>query len=308
MASFAIIGFGEVGSIFARDLHATGHAGARVNVYDVSNVARERAGSIDYVNIRDTAAGAASNAEVVIVAVTAGSALAAASQLRGGLSQAPFVLDVNSVSPSTKQDAAWIIGEAGGRYVEAAVMTSVPPRGLRSPMLLGGPHAKDFMAAMVPFGMTLTAFSDEVGKASSVKMCRSVMIKGLEALTLECMLAARFWGVEHDVLRTLSDTLPNDDWPRFAHYVMSRALFHGKRRAEEMREVAKTVAACGLEPLLSQAIAERQDWAGRQGTVIGRNGLAAPDLDGLLDSLMRAGLNRPVADHEGPLEKSADAS
>ena len=275
-----IIGYGEVGEIFAADLSA---GGAEVAVFDTAAAAQARTGAL----AAASAHAAVRGAEVVFVCVTAGSAAEAMGSLAGGLEHGPFVVDVNSVAPSTKRHDAAVIEAAGGRYVEAAVMASVPPKRLRTPILLGGAHAGAFMAAMAPFGMDMQAFSAEIGRASSVKMCRSVMIKGLEALTTECMLAARHYGVETDVLRTMGDTLPHQDWPGLARYVISRALIHGKRRAEEMREVARTVEDAGVEPLLSRAIAERQDWAWRQGDRMGpaRN---APTLEPLLDALTEA--------------------
>src|SRR5215218_1026883 len=128
----------------------------------------------------------------------------------------------------------------------------------------------------------------------SVKMCRSVMIKGLEALATECMLAARHYGVEREVLGTLSDTLPHEDWPGLARYLVSRALLHGKRRAEEMREVARTVQEAGVEPLLSRSIAVRQDWAYEQGCRLSPEQLGAKDLGVLLDEVM-ASLGRDAS-------------
>ena len=277
MNKVAIIGFGEVGSIFAHDLAAKG---AGIAVYDLDPAARARAGEL----AMESPAAALEGAAIAFVSVTAGSVLEAMRSLQGGLGHAPFVVDVNSVSPSTKVEAARLVQAAGGRYVEAAVMASVPPKRLATPMLLGGPHAAGFIAAAAGFGMDLTDYAPDIGRASSVKMCRSVMIKGLEALTTECMLAARHYGVEEDVLRTMGDTLPHPDWPGLARYVISRALIHGKRRAEEMREVARTVEDAGVEPLLSRAIAERQDWAWRRGAEMGaaRN---APELPTLLDAL-----------------------
>ena len=142
---FAIIGFGEVGQIFARDLDAV--SAPRIAAFDIafaqpdsaqSRAAAERA---SYVKATATPEDAAREADVIFVSVTAGSALQAARSIAGGLAHGPFVVDVNSVSPSTKQEAAAAVAEAGGRYVEAAVMTSVPPHGIRSPMLLGGAHA-----------------------------------------------------------------------------------------------------------------------------------------------------------------------
>lgn len=275
----AIIGFGEVGGIFAADL---AKAGAVVTAFDVAPDAQARAQLAGIAT--DSPADACRGAEMVFVCVTAGSVPDAMRSLEGALGHAPFVVDVNSVSPGTKQEAGRTIEAAGGRYVEAAVMASVPPKRIATPILLGGAHADAFKQAAGPFGMDLTVFSPEVGRASSVKMCRSVMIKGLEALTTECMLAARHYGVEADVLRTMGDTLPHPNWPDLARYVISRALIHGKRRAEEMREVARTVDDAGVEPLLSRAIAERQDWAWRRGAEMGgaRN---APDLETLLDAL-----------------------
>jgi 3-hydroxyisobutyrate dehydrogenase-like beta-hydroxyacid dehydrogenase len=279
MSKVGIIGFGEVGGIFARDLAAKG---AVVAAFDIAPAAQARAEEAGVA--AGDAAVAARDASTVFVCVTACSVLDAMRSLSGGLGHGPFVVDVNSVSPGTKQEAARIVSAAGGRYVEAAVMASVPPKRLRTPMLLGGPHAADFMREMAPLDMDLTDFAAEIGRASSVKMCRSVMIKGIEALATECMLAARHYGVETDVLRALGDTLPHPDWPDLARYVISRALIHGKRRAEEMREVARTVEDAGVEPLLSRAIAERQDWAWQRGAEMGeaRNAL---HLDALLDAL-----------------------
>lgn len=293
MTRFAIIGFGEVGGIFARDLRAAG--ATAIHAFDIDEAARVRAAAAGAV-VHASAAEAAAQAEVVFVPVTAGSALAAARSLAGGLSHAPFVVDVNSVSPGTKQAAAQTVTEAGGRYVEAAVMASVPPRGLRSPILLGGPEAAAFMALMTSFGMDLTIYPGPIGKASAVKMCRSVMVKGLEALTTECMLAARHYGVEQDVLRSLSDTLPHPDWRGLARYVISRALIHGKRRAEEMREVARTVKEAGVDPLLSAPIAERQDWAAAQGRAMTPAELATTELDMLLAAVEAAAARRVAAE------------
>jgi len=132
--------------------------------------------------------------------------------------------------------------------------------------------------------MTLRAYSERIGAASSVKMCRSIMIKGMEALTTECMLAARHYGVEQDVLASLDDTLPHPDWPGLARYMIGRALLHGRRRAEEMREVAVTVHDAGIEPMLSQVIARRRDWAADRRAAMSD---AGPCLAGLLDAIVR---------------------
>jgi 3-hydroxyisobutyrate dehydrogenase len=287
VARMAIIGFGEVGQIFARQFADAGVAG--ISVYDIvfPNAAapQTKAASSGPWKKCASAHDATMNAEVVVSAVTAGAATDAA--MSAVMAKGAFFWDLNSVSPETKIGAADIIEKVGGRYVEAAVMSSVPPNGIRSPMLLGGPHARDFIAQMAPYNLNLTAYSDDIGTASAVKMCRSVLIKGLEALLLESMAAARHYGVEKAVLASLGDTIPHPDWPKQAAYMISRALVHGRRRAEEVREVAATVLDAGVEPLMSRTIAQCQDRAADQGTRVAASVLKPPYLDGILDELAR---------------------
>ena len=141
-------------------------------------------------------------------------------------------------------------------------MSPIHPLRSKSPMLLGGPHALTFVEMGQALGFAGMSFCDaNIGKASATKMCRSVMIKGLEALISESLLSARHYGVEQDVLDSLNNLFPMKTWPRHAHYMISRTLEHGVRRAEEMREVALTVQAAGLDPQMSQATVERQAWA-----------------------------------------------
>jgi 3-hydroxyisobutyrate dehydrogenase-like beta-hydroxyacid dehydrogenase len=280
---FAIIGFGEVGQILAQDLLAAGCE--PTGVFDLkfddpaSIPSRVATGSYrPALDHRDAVKGA----QLVISSVTAEQGLQAAQATAAGIEPGAFYVDVNSVSPGIKRASAEAINAAGGRYVEAAVMTAVPPHRIKSPMLLGGPHAADFLEIATPLGFSARVYSADYGKASAVKMCRSVMIKGMEALITESMLTARRLGVEDDVLASLGETLPVPDWEAFARYMLTRSLQHGKRRAEEMREVARTVQEAHVEPLMSRSIAERQDIAAELGQGVDLKA----DLDGILDALL----------------------
>ncbi len=213
--------------------------------------------------------------------------MAAAQSTLGALTPDAFLLDVNSASPGVKRSASEAVNAAGGRYVEAAVMSSVPPKGLKTPMLLGGAHAQAFMEFTKALGLDAKVFSEEVGPASATKMCRSVMIKGVEALLAECLLSARHYGVEKTVLASLGDLLPNPDWEKHARYMISRSLLHGKRRAEEMREVARTVEDAGLDPWMSAAAAQRQDWAWLRAQDMAPGEVDDQDLYRLLDAVRR---------------------
>jgi 3-hydroxyisobutyrate dehydrogenase-like beta-hydroxyacid dehydrogenase len=279
----ALIGFGEVGQTLGADLLA---CGASVTAYDPLFGNPDSVPSRALANIRVAAAKSApeavKHAELVIAAVTAAADLDAARSVVPQLPAGAFYLDVNSVSPGMKQACSQIIDAAGGRYVEAAVMTPIAPKRIASSMLLGGPHAGDFIIRALPLGFSgAKAFSQIIGQASATKMCRSVVIKGVEALLLESMVAARHYGVEKTVLDSLSDLLPVGDWDRLARYMISRALEHGTRRAEEMRESAKTVAEAGLAPLMTTATAEREDWAAAK-----KEALAyVNDLGAMLDAI-----------------------
>jgi 3-hydroxyisobutyrate dehydrogenase-like beta-hydroxyacid dehydrogenase len=280
-----LIGFGEVGQTLGVDLLA---AGAVVTAYDIlfanPDSGPSRALAKIPVRAAKNATEAVKDAELVIAAVTAASDLEAAQSAAPSLPRGAFYMDVNSVSPGMKQACAAIIEKAGGRYVEAAVMTPIAPKRIASSMLLGGPHTEDFVDRARLLGFTgAKPFSAVIGQASATKMCRSVMIKGVEALLCESMLAARYYGVDKTVLDSLSDLLPVGDWKKLARYFVSRTLEYGTRRAEEMRESAKTVAEAGITPLMALATAEREDWSAAH-----KNALAyMNDLGAMLDAIRR---------------------
>ena len=198
--------------------------------------------------------------DVVISAVTASQAHAVAAEAAQSIRPGTWFVDLNSASPGTKADSSRLIDGAGGRFVESAVMTSVPPYGIKVPMLLGGVHAQALQALLAPLDFNMQVVADRVGVASAIKMCRSIMIKGLEAIVVESFTTARRYGVEEYVLASLHETFPTLDWEQQGAYLFSRVAQHGKRRAEEMREVAVTVREAGLEPHMAAATAERQDW------------------------------------------------
>ena len=130
-------------------------------------------------------------------------------------------------------------------------------------MLLGGPGAQRFADAFRPSGMRLDVLTEAVGTAPAVKMCRSIVVKGLEALLVECVLGASQFGAEEHVFASLDESFPDLHWKPLADYMTGRAIVHGERRAREMEEVAETLHAIGVDPIMATATASRQDWCGR---------------------------------------------
>ena len=265
-----MVGYGEVGKVFSAGLKSRA---AHVCTWDLkladsaqpeqAAALRTHAGGVG-VSVAESMAQLCAESNLLISAVTASNTLSVAQAAAPHIRPGTVFLDLNSASPGTKQQAAQLIDGAGGHYVEAGVMTSVPPYGIRVPMLLGGARAAELAEVLKLWGLDARAVSVDLGVASAIKMCRSVMIKGLEALVIESYATARAYGVEDHVLPTLVETFPSIDWSKQGAYFFSRVVQHGKRRAEEMREAANTVQEAGFPPFMSQAIADKQQWVAEQ--------------------------------------------
>lgn len=254
-STIAFIGFGEAGRAFAvpdavaydRKTAAPATRSAMLAAYAAVGVA----GAED-------AAGALAAAQVVLSLVTADQAVAAAENYATHLGQGALWLDMNSVSPAAKRRAAAAVGAAGGRYADVAVMAPVLPARHAVPLLVAGPHAEAAVAALTALGFSRARIAGEaIGQAAAIKMIRSVMIKGLEALTAECALAAAEAGVTDAVIAALDASWQEQGWAERFDYNLDRMLAHGTRRAAEMDEVAATLADLGIEPAMSGAAA---DW------------------------------------------------
>jgi len=257
------IGYGEVGRILAEDLR---QQDVKVSAYDIK-LRSDQAGQPlrDHakrfgVTLTSSHADLAAQSDFIVSAVTASQAVPVAEACAKAVKRGAWFLDFNSASPGAKQRAAAIIDGAGARYVEGAVMTSVPPYRIKVPLLLGGSSAAALAPGLDALGFAAKVASDKLGVASAVKMCRSVMIKGLEAMVIESFTTARAYGVENEVLASLKETFPGIDWEKQGAYFFQRVIEHGRRRSEEVREVAETVREAGLEPWTSQGTAERQAW------------------------------------------------
>lgn len=254
----ALIGFGEAGSTFAR---AAGWAGL-ARAYDVL-LERGAAMSDAGVGAATSAQEALSSAGIVLSLVTADQALAAAKDCAPFLIPGALWCDMNSVAPDTKRAAADAVEAAGGRYVDVAVLAPVNPARMAVPLLLSGPAARVARTRLGALGFAnLRTVGDEVGRASAVKMIRSVMVKGIEALTDEMMAAARAAGVESEVLASLDASDKSQPWAQRAAYNLERMTTHGARRAAEMEESAKTLQALGVEPVMTRGTVLRQRRAG----------------------------------------------
>jgi len=262
-AKIAFIGFGEAGQTISRGL--LGESAPRIGAYDIlfddpanGGKLKRAAEQLGVAAARDHA-DAVRDAEIVFLAVTASSSLAAARSCLPGLGKGQLFLDINSVSPQRKIETAALVAPSGAAYVDLAVMAPVAPYLHKVPCLAGGPGAAAFLPKAQALGMKVELVSAQVGQASAIKMFRSIMIKGLEALFLESMLAASEYNVEERVLASLKETFPTLDWEKLSGYMIERVVSHGRRRAAEMREAADMLADLGIDPTLCRAVADAQE-------------------------------------------------
>ena len=293
MSTIAFIGFGEAAQAFASGWKTVENNPIETPLatFDIKVAdAASRSALLDAcarleVACTETPRDAIAGRTWIFSLVTADRALEAAEMIAPDIDKVALYLDCNSCSPSTKIAAAKAIEQAGAHYVDVAVMAPVHPARHRTPLLLAGSEAAKAEGFLTRLGMNARIAGDKVGQASSIKMLRSVMIKGFEALTTECVLAARRAGVEDAVLASLQASDPGIDWKGRSAYNLERMMVHGQRRAAEMEEVAVTLRDLGLPDGMAAATV---DWQRR----IGNLGLSAADpsltdrIDRILERLL----------------------
>jgi len=285
------IGFGEAGQAIASGLREAGVAS--IAAWDIlfprdEGAALKQAGEKIGARLATSAADAVANSDIIVAAVTAASSLEAAQSVAPHISGNPYYLDINSVSPGRKKETARLL-DGTARYVDVAILAPIHPKRHQTPLLLAGPHAQAVLPLLVDeLEMQGVIASDEVGAAAALKMIRSVMIKGIEALTAECFLAAQRAGITDEVAASLKNNYPALDWPKVIAYNLERMASHGIRRADEMEQVAVTLSELGIAPLMTQATVARQRQMGELGRQDSVKAAKTEGADALLDVVNKA--------------------
>lgn len=256
--SLAFIGFGEAAAAFSGSMtrkNLNSIVGFDVKTRsDESSIFQKKSEEYAHFSVHecDNLESAIKDADWIISVVTADQAYCAAKTASVSLKEGAYYFDFNSCSPNTKKASSELIEKRGGIYIDVAVMAPVYPLENKVPLLLSGCHAQEGFNYLRMLGLEPEIVNDDVGTASSIKMIRSIMIKGMEALTIECVLAGRRAGVDEYVLQSLDASCPGFDWKTKASYVMERVTCHGKRRSAEMKEVNMFLHELGFEDTMSE--------------------------------------------------------
>lgn len=265
----ALLGFGEAGSAIARGLAAEGgwrgtprpgdNAPRRLIAIDTAldqdargTALGKQARALD-VAIEDRYAEALRQADLVISAVQGEHALEAAEAAAPLLKKGAHYLDLCTVTGAMSDDNRAAIEGAGGRYIDIAVMGGFFKSGIKAPMLVAGEDVEPVVAWMNANGFEAKALGPRPGSASSVKMLRSVMMKGVEALAVESLVTAQRQGILEEVLACFSDA-DQVSFRDFITTLVQTHIVHAYRRWEEMGLVARTLRETGVEPLMTEAI------------------------------------------------------
>jgi 3-hydroxyisobutyrate dehydrogenase-like beta-hydroxyacid dehydrogenase len=282
----AFIGFGEAGQAIAAGLRDAD--AAQMTAWDIlfprtaGNKLR-RAAEASGVHSAVSAADAVRQAELVICAVTAASSGDAAESVKAHLR--------GNLSPGRKQDTAKMLGGAA-RYIDVAVLAPIYPARHQTPLLIAGADSQTVAPTLAALGMRASIAGAEIGAAAAIKMVRSVMIKGIEALTLECFLAAARAGVIDQVAASMRNNYPGLDWAKIVPYNLERMAVHGERRAAEMEEVAETLRELGIEPVMTNATVKRQREMGEIGQQQGVRNVLDKDRAVMLGAISAAARDR----------------
>lgn len=286
------IGFGEAGSTLAAGLRDGGLE--RFSAFDIAwetppraDLIRQRAEATG-VDLVPDPAGVTAASDVIVSAVVCTESLTAAEMVAPALRPGQWYLDINSVTAGTKRRAAAVVSAAGGRYVDVAVMANASRDLSRMPMLLAGEHAADLCGELAEAGLQTRVVGARPGEAAQIKMFRSVLVKGMEAVVLEAMLASYPEGAHEQVLESVEDTFGQMTFPEFAAHMIGRHAVHGERRANEMLEVAEALEEVGVEPIMARAAYQRLSGSAATGLHERFRGGEDPDWRAALDHLVAA--------------------
>jgi 3-hydroxyisobutyrate dehydrogenase-like beta-hydroxyacid dehydrogenase len=288
MTVIGFLGFGEAGSTITTGLRAAGMRD--IVAYDIawrtSELIRSRADERE-VELLEAPDELGSRADVIVSAVVCTEAERAAASVVPHLAEHHWYLDINSVAPGVKQRIAATVADRGASYVDVAVMANVSSDFSRLPLLVAGPHADEVASLFPGVPLRVTPVSESAGDAARIKMFRSLFVKGLEALSLEAMLACYPSGVHEQVLASFEESFGRYSFPELVQHLIERHAVHGARRANELGEVATALRDAGVAPVMAEAGLERMRWDVERGLQERFVGGDDPDWKDVLEELDR---------------------
>ncbi|MFV0513797.1 MAG: DUF1932 domain-containing protein [Jhaorihella sp.] len=284
----AFLGFGEAATEFSRGLSGAGFVD--LAAYDVAihggrgeALLRDRAAQTGTRLLTDREA--FGEADVIFAMVQPSVAGVAAEETAPFMRPGAWYVDFSSAAPSVKQAAAGVIEAAGAGYVDAGIIGSVPTSGYRVPIIMSGIGAAGIAATFTPFGMKIDVVGTTVGAAAGIKLVRSILAKGMEALYAEALLVARRTGVSDEVLDSFCAFLDARPAHDTAGILVRSHVIHAARRADEVAMSRDMVLEAGVSPHMTDAIISVMKATAATGIAQTLGGQQPSDLDAALDAM-----------------------
>ncbi len=240
----AVLGLGEAGTAISHDLLASG---ATVRGFDP--VARGPEGIIETGGDAEACEGA----DLVLSLTTAHEAEAAWRAAVPGLASGVLYADLNTSSAGLKLRLAALAEAQGARFADVAMMSPVPGRGIRTPMLVSGPAAADVVTALNHLGGRAEVLPGPPGAAATRKLVRSVFYKGMAAAVVESLRAGRAAGCEG----WLRENIAEDLGLAMVDRLEQGSITHAVRRADEMAAASELLGELGIPARIAAA---SRDW------------------------------------------------
>ncbi|MDB5512972.1 MAG: NAD(P)-dependent oxidoreductase [Enterovirga sp.] len=256
------VGFGEAARCFAAHLDTVSPGGllafcdGRSNRPPYREEFRKGAETVG-VELVDGLDELLARADVVVSAVVVATAAEVGTAIARALRPGTLVVDINASTPSAKTKVAEAVSAAGGSYVDANLMGAVSIYGAAVPLYSSGDGAERFAAIFGPLGFSVEIAGSKPGAAAAVKMLRSVVTKGMEALIVEAMVAASVAGVRAEALRGICEPMDATRFSAFADMCIRTDVLHAERRAVEMDGVADGLRELGVSPIMTEATSAR---------------------------------------------------
>lgn len=291
------VGFGALAQAFATGLHAGGSVEIVVFTRPQTDPRRAETRAIQLQAVAADACASleelAATADVVISAVPAAAAATVAASAAAHLKPRALWVDPSPLAPAGKQALAEAIAQAGGEYVDVAVLGTVNVDGHTVPMAAAGPGAGRWASFAAPLGFRVSVLDGPAGHASLVKLLRSVYMKGRDALILEMMVAARRHGIEETVMASIGGPAEQVPFSDLVARVLGSLALYAERRSVELDTAADLVAQTGLEPLVARAGAARLRWLAELRVGETFAGGRPKDADAVLAAIQRADASGP---------------
>jgi 3-hydroxyisobutyrate dehydrogenase-like beta-hydroxyacid dehydrogenase len=242
--TIAILGLGEAGSHFANDL---AQLGVTVVGYDPS----PRYALHPAVRLAASNAEAARGADIILSVNLSAVAETVAAEVLTVLQPGQLYAEMNTASPDTKRAVAQILQPSGAGVVDVAIMAPVPPKGILTPFLVSGPGAVSLADKLLPFGLSISVLSDEMGEAATRKLLRSIVYKGIAAVIGEAVAAGQSFGLEPYVRDQIRSVIGGND--ALIDRFLEGSKTHALRRSHEIEAVVQMLEARDVEPVMSRA-------------------------------------------------------